>query len=61
MHKLNELINFNTRYGSHEGNLRGLKQRLGLFSKYFLKQDKGLLPFVYGRDYKPDMLQSQST
>lgn len=57
-HKLNELLNFNTKYGNQEANLKGLKQRLGLFSKYFLKQGRGTLPFAYGRDYAPNMLQS---
>lgn len=61
MKKLKEITEFNQTYAQTDANLKALSSRLRLASKYFMRQEKGIVPFVYGKDYRPDMLHDQAT
>jgi len=36
-------------------NIRAFKQRLLYLTRAFFKEGRGVWPFIYGRDYRPDM------
>lgn len=58
--KLDELWEFNTQYAGAEPNLKALSSKLRVKAKEFHKQNNCVLPFIFGRDYKPDMMHDEA-
>ena len=53
--KLKEFMDFNSKYGNVLPNLEKLCLRYRLISRYVASSDSGMVPFIYGKDYFPDM------
>ncbi len=53
--KVKELHEFMVNSQKKPSNLLSLKSRLQYLYKFYYKETKGVLPFVFGKDYKPDM------
>ena len=60
-YKLKEFIDFNAKFGNIAPNLEKLGQRIRLISKYALNTDKGMVPFVFGKDFTPNMPHDQAS
>ena len=58
--KLRELDRFLEMHRASSPNLKAFTFRLNVISKELLKQDRGMVPFVLGKDYSPDMTHEQS-
>ena len=54
--KLAELVDFNQNYLALEPNLSAFGSRIRLKSRALAAKAKGVVPFVFGQDYKPDMM-----
>lgn len=40
-------------------NLRAFKQRIQFLARVYNKENKGVWPFIYGRDYRPDIPEEE--
>jgi hypothetical protein len=36
-----------------------MRKRIMFLSKFYIGEGKGVMPFVYGRDYRPDMSEEE--
>ena len=54
--KLDEFVTFSNKYALQEPNLQALGSRVRLMARALHGKGKGVTPFVFGRDYAPDMM-----
>ena len=53
--KVKELAKFAVDSYSKTPNINSFKKRLQVLYKYYNKEGKGVMPFVFGKDYYPDI------
>lgn len=51
--KLEEIYRYTKACESNVPNINLLRKRVEVIAKYFWTKDKGLVPFVFGKDYEP--------
>ena len=58
--KMDEIYRYNKTNRGYLPNIGLLNNRLYLFAEHYYKEKKGLIPFIWGRDYKPNLTQLDS-
>ena len=53
--KMDQIFKYNKTNRGYSPNLPLLNDRLYLFAEHYYKEKKGLVPFVWGRDFLPNM------
>ena len=53
--KMDQIFKYNKTNRGYQPNLSLLNDRLYLFAEHYYKEKKGVVPFVWGRDFLPNM------
>ena len=58
--KLKEFQEFFIKYSGAEPNLKALSGRLYAKARELFRNNKQMVPFSYGKDYRPDMMHDEA-